>query len=55
MTPARKPYITYRERRYKDQERQLEATFGEGDCIPVVDTEEEEPMAGVVEEDREMG
>ena len=41
MTPAGKPYITYQGRRYKDQERQLEATFGEGDRISVVDIEDE--------------
>ena len=51
MTPAGKPYITYRGRRYKDQERRLEATFGEGDHIPVVDAEEEEPMA----EEKDVG
>lgn len=55
MTPARIPYITYRGRRYKDQERRLEATFGEGDCIPVVDTEEEEPMAEEKYEGKEFG
>ena len=51
MTPVGKPYITYRGRKYKDQERRLEVTFGEGDCVPVVDAGEEEPMA----EERDIG
>ena len=51
MTPAGKPYITYRGRKYKDQEWRLESTFGEGDCVPVVDAEGEEPMA----EERDAG
>ena len=54
MTPARKPYITYQGKRYKDQERQLEATFGESDCISVVDIEEEEPMAKQKDEGKEF-
>ena len=45
MTPAGKPYITYQGRKYKDQEWRLELTFGKGDNVPVVDAEEEEPMA----------
>ena len=44
-TPRGKPYITYRGRKYKDQERRLELTFGKGDNVLVVDAEEEEPMA----------
>ena len=55
MTPAGKPYITYRGRKYKDQERRFEATFGEGDCVLVVDAEEEEPMAEEKDEGREFG
>ena len=55
MTPARKPYITYRGRRYKDQERRPEATFGEGDCSTIVDAEEEEPMAEEKDEGKEFG
>ena len=51
MTPIGKPYICYRGRKYKDQERRLEITFGEGDDISVVDAEEEEPMA----EERDVG
>ena len=51
MTLAGKPYITYRGRNYKDQEQRLEVTFGEGDCITVVDAEEEESMA----EERDAG
>ena len=42
MIPAGKPYITYRGRRYKDQERRLEATFGEGDYIPIMEAEEKD-------------
>ena len=55
MPSAGKPYITYWGRKYKDQERRLEATFGEGDCIPVVDAKEEEPMAEEKYEGREFG
>ena len=55
MTSARKPYITYWGRKYKDQERRLETTFGEGDCVPVVDVEEEELMAEEKDEGREFG
>ena len=55
MTPTGKPYITYRGRKYKDQERRLETTFGEGNCVPVVDAEEEEPMAEEKHEGREFG
>ena len=51
MTPAGKSHITCRGRRYKDQERRLELTFGEGDNFLVVDAEEEEPMA----EERDAG
>ena len=51
MTPVGKPYITYRGRKYKGQERRLELTFGKGDNVPVVDAEEEEQMA----EERDVG
>ena len=51
MTPSGKPYITYRGRKYKGQEQRLELTFGKGDNIPMVDAEEEEPMA----EERNVG
>ena len=44
MTPGKKPYICYRGRKYRDLERRLENTYGEGDCVRVVDTEQEEPM-----------
>ena len=46
MTPGEKPYICYRGRKYRDIERRLEKTYGEGDCVRVVDAEQEEPMAG---------
>ena len=55
MTPAEKPYICYRGRKYRDQERRLEITFREGDCIPVVDAEEEEPMAEERDVEKEFG
>ena len=45
MTPGEKPYIYYRGRKYRDRERRLQITYGEGDCAPVVDAEQEEPMA----------
>ena len=51
MTPTGKPYICYRGRKYRDQERRLELTFGKGDNVPVVDAEEEEPMS----EERDAG
>ena len=44
MTPGEKPYICYRGRRYRDTGRRLENTYGEGDCVPVVDAEQEEPV-----------
>ena len=44
MTPGEKPYICYRGRKYRDRERRLQITYGEGDCVPVVDTEHEEPV-----------
>ena len=42
MTPGEKPYICYRGRRYRDTTHRLENTYGEGDCVPVVDAEQEE-------------
>ena len=55
MTPAGKPYICYRGRKYRDQERRLEITFREGDCILVVDAEEKEPMAEERDARKEFG
>ena len=55
MIPTLKPYITYQRRKYKDQERRLETIFGEGDCVPVVDAKEEEPMVEEKDEGREFG
>ena len=55
MTPAGKPYITYRGRKYKDQEQRLELTFGKGDSVPMVDAEEEEPMAEERDVEKEFG
>ena len=34
-----KPYICYRGRRYRDIGRRLENTYGEGDCVLMVDAE----------------
>ena len=44
MTPGEKPYISYRGRRHKGTGRRLENTYGKGDCVPVVDAEQEEPL-----------
>ena len=44
MTPEEKPYICYRVRRYRDTGRRLENNYREGDCVPVVDAEQEEPV-----------
>ena len=44
MTPGEKPYICYRDRRYKDTGRRLENTHGEGDCVPMVDAEQRDPV-----------
>ena len=44
MTPREKPYICYRGRRYRDTRRRLKNTYGEGNCVPVVDAEQEEPV-----------
>jgi len=44
MKPREKPYICYIGHRYRDTGRRLENTYREGDYIPVVDVEQEEPM-----------
>ena len=44
MTSREKPYICYRGRKYRDIERRLENTYGEGDYVRVVDIEQEEPV-----------
>ena len=46
-----KPYICYRGRRYRDTGRRLENTYGKGDCVRVVDTEQEEPVVNVEQEE----
>ena len=51
MTPAEKPYIRYRGQRYRDTRHKLENTYGEGDCVSVVDTEQEEPVVDAEQED----
>ena len=51
MTPREKPYICYRGRKYRDIERRLENTYGEGDCDPVVDAEQEEPVVDAEQEE----
>ena len=44
MTPGRRPYICYRGRKYRDRERRLENTYGEENCVRVVDTEQEREL-----------
>ena len=52
MTPGRRPYICYRGRKYRDRECRLENTYGEGDCVRVVDTEQErEPVTDAEQEE----
>ena len=55
MTPIGKPYIYYRGRKYREQERRLEITFKEGDDVPVVDAEEEELRAEERDVEKEFG
>ena len=51
MTPGEKSYICYRGRRYKDIGRRLENTYGEGECVQVVDAEQKEPVVDAEQED----
>ena len=51
MTPRKRPYICYRGRKYRDRERRLENTYGEGDCVRVVDIEQEEPVTDAEQEE----
>ena len=52
MTLGRRPYICYRGRKYRDRECRLENTYGEGDCVRVVDTEQErEPVTDTEQEE----
>ena len=52
MTPGEKPYICYKCRKYRDIERRLENTYGEGDCVRVVDTEQgREPVTDTKQEE----
>ena len=51
MTPGEKPYICYRGRRYRDTGLRLENTYGEGDCVRVVDTKQEELVVNVEQEE----
>ena len=51
MTPGEKPYICYRGRRYRDTRCRLENTYREGDCVPVVDAEQEEPVVDTGQEE----
>ena len=37
-------HIGYRGKKHRDVERRLENTYGEGDCVRVVDTEQEQPV-----------
>ena len=52
MSSGGNPYICYRGRKYRDIERRLENTYGDGDCVRVVEMEQEEP--GVDIEWREL-
>jgi len=47
MTLGEKPYICYRGRRYRDTRRRLENTYGEGDCVPMVEAEQEELVVDI--------
>jgi len=51
MTLGEKPYICYRGRRYRDTGHRLENTYGEGDCVRVVDIEQEEPVVDTKQEE----
>ena len=51
MTSGKRPYICYRGRKYRDRERRLENTYGEGDCVRVVDAEQEEPVVDTEHEE----
>ena len=51
MTPGKRPYICYRGRKYRDRERRLESTYGEGDCVRVVDTEQERELVTDAEQE----
>ena len=51
MTPGEKPYICYRGRKYCDRERRSQITYGEGDCVRVVDAEQEEPVLDAEQEE----
>ena len=43
MAPGEKPYICYEGKRYRDTRCRLEDTYGEGNCVLVVDAEQIEP------------
>ena len=56
MTPRKRPYICYRGRMYRDREHRLENTYGEGDCVWVVDTvQEREPATDTEQEEPVLG
>ena len=55
MTPNEKSYICYRGRKYRDREHRLQITYGEGECAPIVDAEQEEPMAEEKDVVKEFG
>ena len=50
MMPRDKPYICYRGRKYRHIERRLENTYGEGDCVQMVDTDQEQPVTDTEQE-----
>ena len=43
MSLEEKPYVCHRGRKYRDIERRLNKTYREGDCVWVIDMEQEEP------------
>ena len=52
MRPRDRPHICYRGKKYRDVERRLENTYGEGDCVRVVDTDQEQLVIDTEQEQR---
>ena len=50
MTPGKRPYICYRGKKCRDREHRLENTYGEGDCVRVVNTKQEELVTDAEQE-----
>ena len=51
MIVGKRPYICYRDKKYRDREHRLENTYRGGDCIRVVDTKQEEPVIDAEQEE----